>query len=78
MDDFNPNYNKQQSKAREEGRKSMWTLSYRIKGMTLGTVLMFGYGYFYLDKVDAKMVIAGGILGYFLGWVVGSFFYTKK
>lgn len=78
MDNFEPQYVKNQKKAQEEAAKSSWTLSYRIKGMTAGALLMFLYINFYKGESNPKMIIAGGILGYFLGWVVGSFFYTKK
>ncbi|MBT4209788.1 MAG: hypothetical protein HOE19_02650 [Candidatus Komeilibacteria bacterium] len=78
MDNFQPKYVKDQIKAQEEVAKNTWTLSYRIKGMTGGALIMFLYTSFYLDQSNPKMIILGGILGYFLGWVVGSFFYTKK
>lgn len=57
---------------------SMWTLSYRLKGMTLGLIVALGYCYFYLDYWSYKIIILAGILGYMLGWIVGRFFYTKN
>lgn len=78
MDNFQPEYVKKQAKVKEEAAKSSWTLSYRIKGMTAGALVMFLYINFYLGQNNPKMIIAGGILGYFLGWMIGSFFYTKK
>jgi len=78
MDNFQPDYVKRQARAKEEAAKSSWTLSYRIKGMTAGALIMFVYTGFYLGEANPKMIIAGGVLGYFLGWVIGSFFYTKK
>jgi len=58
--------------------KSMWTLSYRLKGMAFGLIAMVVYCYIYVGYYSAKLLIAAGILGYFLGWVVGNFSYTKK
>ena len=78
MDNFEPKYVKNQAKAQEEAAKSSWTLSYRIKGMTAGALLIFLYTSFYLNESNPKMIVAGGVLGYFLGWLIGSFFYTKK
>lgn len=78
MDNFESKYLKDQTKAKEEATKSTWTMSYRIKGLTMGAFLMFAYLHFYLDKDDPKMIVAGGVLGYFFGWLAGNFFYTKK
>ncbi|MBT4516777.1 MAG: hypothetical protein HOC78_02675 [Candidatus Komeilibacteria bacterium] len=78
MDNFQPDYVKQQAKAEEEAAKSNWTLSYRIKGLTGGALIMFLYTYFHLGQNNPKMIILGGILGYFLGGLAGRFFYTKK
>jgi len=58
--------------------KSMWTLSYRLKGIAFGLMAFAAYCYIYLGYYPIKYFIAAGILGYFLGWVAGSFFYTKK
>lgn len=78
MDNFESQYVKKQKKMQEEIAKSSWTLSYRIKGMTAGVIIMILYINFYLGETNVKMVIAGGVLGYFAGWLLGSFFYTKK
>ena len=78
MENFESKYVKNQAKAKDEADKSAATLSYRIKGLTVGALLMFFYINFYLGKSDPKMIIAGGVFGYFVGWVVGNFFYTKK
>jgi len=78
MENFESKYAKNQARAKEEADKSNATLSYRIKGLTGGTLIMFIYTYFYVGESSPKMLIAGGVLGYFLGWVAGNFFYTKK
>ena len=78
MENFELKYAKNQAKAKEELNKSAWTLSYRIKGMTAGALIMFFYIHYYLGQDNPKMIIAGGVLGYFLGWLLGRFFYTKK
>ncbi|MFA6307754.1 MAG: hypothetical protein WCS88_00990 [Patescibacteria group bacterium] len=78
MDNFESKYQKNQAKLQADMAKSSWTLSYRIKGMTAGALVMLLYINFYLGQNNPKMIIAGGILGYFLGWLAGSFFYTKK
>ena len=78
MDNFNSQYTKNQDKIKEKVTKSSWTLSYRIKGMAAGALAMFFYINFYLGESNPKMVVAGGVLGYFLGWMIGSFFYTKR
>lgn len=78
MDNFESQYVKNQNKAKEEAAKSSWTLSYRLKGLTAGVLIMFIYINFYRGENNPKMIVAGGILGYFLGWMVGRFFYTKK
>ena len=58
--------------------RSMWTLSYRLKGVALGLIAVFVFCYFQVGDYPIKYIIGGGILGYFLGWMAGSFFYTKK
>ena len=78
MDNYKPKQIKSQEQIQDDVAKSNWTLSYKIKGLTGGALAMFLYTDFHLHQSDPKMIIAGGILGYFLGWVVGSFFYTKK
>ncbi|MCD4760786.1 hypothetical protein K8R42_02725 [bacterium] len=79
MDDrIKPAYVKDQEKAKAEAEKSMWTLSWRLKGLALGVFVILAYCYPYVGEYPAKIIIGGGILGYFLGWVFGGFFYTKK
>ena len=78
MENFESKYQKTQIKAKENLAKSSWTLSYRIKGMTAGALIMFFYINFHLGENNPKMIIGGGVLGYFLGWLAGTFFYTKK
>ena len=78
MEDFESKYAKTQAKAKEDAAKSSWTLSYRIKGMTAGALLMYIYINLHLGESNPKMIVGGGVLGYFLGWLAGSFFYTKK
>jgi len=78
MDNYQSKYIKDQAKLKEESAKSTWTLSYRIRGMTAGALTMFLYIHFYLGQYNPKMIVAGGIIGYFFGWLAGNFFYTKK
>lgn len=78
MDNYQPKYIKDQAKLKEEAEKSSWTLSYRIKGMTAGALIMFLYINFYLNQSNPKMIVFGGVMGYFFGWLIGNFFYTKK
>ena len=78
MDNFESKYVKNQAKAKEAVVKSSERLSHSIKGLTTGALIMFLYTYFYLGESNPKMIVLGGILGYFLGGLTGSFFYTKK
>lgn len=78
MENFESKYAKTQAKAKDDAAKSSWTMSYRIKGMAAGAVIMFLYINVYLGETNPKMIVAGGVLGYFFGWLIGSFFYTKK
>lgn len=73
-----PSYLKKQLKDKEDSARSMWTLSYRLKGLAAGFFLSAVYCYAYVGTYPAKFLIAGAILGYFFGWVVGSFFYKQK
>jgi hypothetical protein len=61
-----------------DGEQRSWTLSYRLKGMAIGLIGVGIYSYLYRPELEAKFLIAGGVLGYFLGWVTGYFTYSKK
>lgn len=65
-------------KANPDNQVSNWTLSYRLKGMTMALALAGFYNYFYLPAWDFKLLIASLILGYFLGWLVGRFYYSPS
>ncbi len=54
-----------------------WTLSYRLKGLTFALAVAGIYNYFYLPDWNYQLLIASMILGYFLGWLAGRFYYTK-
>lgn len=54
---------------------SNWTLTYRIRGMALGIALAWAYCYFVLGDFPVKYLIAGPIVGWLLGHLVGRFFY---
>ncbi|MBT4349977.1 hypothetical protein HOD19_04355 [bacterium] len=56
---------------------SMWTLSYRLQGLTYGLIAVALYCYFYLGAWPKYLLIAAAILGYFLGWIVGKFTYRS-
>jgi hypothetical protein len=78
MDNYQPKYVKDQAKLQEQIAKNSQTLSYRIKGMAAGAGVMFFYTYLYQNESKPYMIVAGGMLGYFFGWIIGNFFYTKK
>ena len=59
-------------------KRSQWTLSYRIQGLTFGLAVAGVYAYFYLGYLSYYVLIIPPIFGYFLGWLVGNFLYTKK
>ena len=61
----------------EEYKISMFTLSFRIKGMALGLALAIVYCIFFLHDWSVKYLLAGPILGYILGWLAGRFFYRS-
>ncbi len=67
-----------QNKIKENIAISNWTLSYRLKGLSIGLGLSALYCYFYLHEWSKVILIASTILGYTLGLVVGRFSYTKK
>lgn len=56
---------------------SMWTLSYRLHGVTIALALAALYCYFYLHYWHKSLLIASIIFGYFVGWVVGYYTYRK-
>tara|TARA_B100001964_G_C13812301_1_gene413592 strand:- start:243 stop:512 length:270 start_codon:yes stop_codon:yes gene_type:complete len=55
-----------------------WTLSYRLNGLTFGLALAGIYTYYFLEYWSNYILIITPILGYFLGYLVGNFLYTKK
>lgn len=78
MDNYRLPTQKSNERAKEDAAKSSWTLSYRIKGLTAGLIAAFAYNNFYPGEYDVQIIIGFSILGIFLGWLVGSFFYTKS
>lgn len=62
----------------KQASRSMWTLSYRLQGLALGLVVILLYCYFHLGYWHKYLIIAGGIAGYFLGWLVGRFTYRSR
>ncbi|PIR07143.1 MAG: hypothetical protein COV55_01790 [Candidatus Komeilibacteria bacterium CG11_big_fil_rev_8_21_14_0_20_36_20] len=63
---------------KKDSQRNNWTLSYRIKGLTIGLLGAIFYCYFYAHDWSKLAIISAGVVGYFLGWVVGIFFYTDK
>jgi hypothetical protein len=61
-----------------DGKLRSWTLSYRLRGMSIGLIGVGIYNYFYWPDWEIKFLIAGGVLGWFLGWIAGHFTYSKK
>lgn len=61
----------------KDNNLSNWTLSYRLKGLALALALAGIYNYLYLPDWSYRLLIGSVILGYFLGWLVGRFYYTK-
>lgn len=55
-----------------------FTLSYRIKGAMLGLALAIAYCNFYLHRWSEIYLLGGLVAGWFLGWLVGRFFYISK
>ncbi|MCB9802402.1 hypothetical protein H6761_00075 [Candidatus Nomurabacteria bacterium] len=70
--------NKQINQNNSHSGRSMWTLSWRIKGLTLGLLLGFAYCYFYLLEWNKWYILAGAVAGWFLGWLVGLFTYHQE
>ena len=68
-----PNINQPNNSSR-----SMWTLSWRLKGLSLGMALAALYCYFYLQIWDKWLLLAGMVGGYFLGWIAGLFSYRER
>ncbi len=66
-----------QQPQKEDAGVTMWTLSYRLKGITFGLAAAGLYCYFYLGTWPKELLIASAVAGYFLGWVIGRFYYTK-
>ena len=61
-----------------EYKISMFTLSYRIKGMSIGLAAAILYRYFFLHAWSAKYLVAGPLLGLLIGALVGRFFYRDR
>lgn len=70
------NYIKPQSD-KNKPSSSMWTLSYRLHGITIALGLAVIYCYFYLHYWHKPLLIASVIFGYFVGWVIGKFTYRR-
>jgi hypothetical protein len=69
--------NNQPTKNSNQPSRSMWTLSYRLKGLTICLALAAIYCYFFLHYWHKSLLIAAIIFGYFLGWAVGNFTYRQ-
>ncbi len=55
----------------------MWTLYYRLHGLTIALAIAAAYCYFYLQTWNVKLLIASIIFGYFVGWAIGSWTYKE-
>ncbi|MBU1202441.1 hypothetical protein KKH39_00090 [Patescibacteria group bacterium] len=77
MDNFKPDYIKKQEQSKVDKERSMWVLSYNLKGMAAGIFAIALFCYVYIGDYPAKYLIGGGLLGYFVGGLLGKFFYTK-
>ena len=73
-----PRPNFPQVEKKQDPQKTAMVLNYRIKGMIAGVLGIYLFCYFYVGDYPAKYIVAGGVLGYFLGQVAGNFFYTKR
>jgi|SaaInlStandDraft_5_1057022.scaffolds.fasta_scaffold84172_2 hypothetical protein len=61
-----------------DSKLASWTLSYRLRGMSIAMIGVGIYNYLFWPEWEIKFLIAGAILGYFLGWIIGHFTYSKK
>ncbi|RJQ34167.1 hypothetical protein C4566_02495 [Candidatus Parcubacteria bacterium] len=59
-------------------KKSSWLLNYSLKGMAFGLAVSLGYFHFYTDYYSVKIIISSAVLGYFVGWAIGSFMYRDR
>ena len=78
MKNYSPRPNFPQPPKPYDAKRAATVFSYRINGLLLGVLVVYLFCYFYVGEYPAKYLVAGGVLGYFLGWVAGNFFYTKK
>lgn len=62
----------------QDGKLTNWTLSYRLKGLAIGLIAAGIFCYTYLHYWEKWLLLGAAILGYFLGWLVGHFTYTRK
>ncbi|KKP92168.1 MAG: hypothetical protein UR94_C0004G0029 [Parcubacteria group bacterium GW2011_GWA2_36_10] len=58
--------------------RRMWTLSYRLKGLSFAIVAVIIFSQFYLDYYSKFLFITAGIAGYLVGWLWGTWTYQKK
>lgn len=56
----------------------MWTLSYRLKGLSFAILGAIIFSQFYLGYYSKFLLISAGLAGYLTGWLWGSFTYQKK
>ncbi len=56
---------------------SMWTLSYRLHGVTIALAISAAFCYFYLHFWHYQLLIAAVIFGYFVGWAIGHWTYKE-
>lgn len=62
----------------KKASRSMWTLSWRIKGLTFGLLAAVAACYFYFHILDKWILFTGLVAGYFIGWLVGLFTYQAE
>ena len=62
----------------KKSSRSLWTLSWRIKGLSFGLLAAAVFCYFYLQNWDKWILLLGLAAGYFLGWLVGLFTYQEN
>ena len=58
--------------------RSLWTLSYRLQGLTICLALAAAFCYFYLGAWNKYLLIGAAVVGYLIGWLIGGFTYRKK